>query len=266
VDDPVGRLGPAQVAEHHFARQNERSRIDLVEVGVLGRGAVGGLEDRAAGVVVDVGPRGDADPADACRQGIGHVVAVEVQGSNHVVFRRAGQDLLEERIGDHILHDELPARRRIGDFVPRTAIQRRGAELVARRGVAPIAEGAFGEFHDVALVDQGDALAAVGERIADGRPHEAPGALFGNRLDADAGAVRKADFPHAHFLPQECDKLVHLGGARRPLDAGVDVFRVFAEDDHVCLFRMGYGTGHPGKPAHRTQADVEVEFLPQGHV
>ena len=52
----VGGLGPAEVLEHHHAGQQHRARVDLVEAGVLGGGAVGGLEDAVAGDVVDVPP------------------------------------------------------------------------------------------------------------------------------------------------------------------------------------------------------------------
>src|SRR5215470_8593723 len=63
-DDPVGRFGPAQVAEHHLAREDDRAGVDLVLPGVLGRRTVRRLEECVAGVVVDVGARRDAEPAD----------------------------------------------------------------------------------------------------------------------------------------------------------------------------------------------------------
>jgi hypothetical protein len=44
-------------------------RVDLVEVGVLRRGAVRGLEDGVAGIIVDVAARGDADASSANRHG-----------------------------------------------------------------------------------------------------------------------------------------------------------------------------------------------------
>src|ERR1044072_2286889 len=58
----VGGFGPSHVAQHHFAREDDRARVDLVLVGVLGRRAVGGLEDGVAGHVIDVAPRGGPDP------------------------------------------------------------------------------------------------------------------------------------------------------------------------------------------------------------
>ena len=45
---------PAHVAEHHLAGENDRAGVDLVEVGILGRGAVSRFEDGVTGHVVDV--------------------------------------------------------------------------------------------------------------------------------------------------------------------------------------------------------------------
>src|SRR5690242_10827404 len=54
LDDQIRGLAPAHVTQHHFARQNHRSRVHLVLVGVLGRGAVSGFEHGVAGDVIDV--------------------------------------------------------------------------------------------------------------------------------------------------------------------------------------------------------------------
>src|SRR5919106_6956625 len=70
-DDAVGGVGPAEVAQHHLAREDDRARVDLVLPGVLGGGAVGGLEQGVPGVVVDVGAGGDADAAHLGGQGVG---------------------------------------------------------------------------------------------------------------------------------------------------------------------------------------------------
>jgi hypothetical protein len=90
LEDEIGRLGPAHVAEHHLAGEHDGTRVDHVLVGVLRRGAVGGLEDRMAGDVVDVAARGDADAADLRREGVGEVVAVEVQRGDDVEVGRDG--------------------------------------------------------------------------------------------------------------------------------------------------------------------------------
>ena len=45
-------------------------------------------------------PGRDADAADLGRQGVGDVVAVEVEGGDHVVLGRTQQDLLQKCVGD----------------------------------------------------------------------------------------------------------------------------------------------------------------------
>ena len=51
-----------------------------------------------------------------------------------------------------------------------------------------------------------------------------------------------------------------------PLDAGVDVLGVLAEDHHVDLLGALHRRGHALEVAHRAQADVEVEHLAQRDV
>ena len=64
------------------------------------------------------------------------------------------------------------------------------AELLGRHFVAPLAERAFGELLDVALVHQRHGLASRLERMLDGIAHQPLGAEDRNRLDAHAGVAR----------------------------------------------------------------------------
>src|SRR5207253_10439943 len=64
----------------------------------------------------------------------------------------------------------------------------------------------------------------------------------------------------------EADDVLRAFRAGRPLDAGVNVFRVLAEDDHVDLLRLADGRRDAGEVAHGTHARVEVEDLPQRDV
>src|SRR5262249_7516719 len=84
-----------------------------------------------------------------------------------------------------------------------------------------------------------------------------------NRLDADTRGLREPDLFDAHLLLQPVDDLFCFGRLGGPLDAGVDVFRVLAEDHHVDLFRVLDRRWDALEPAHRPQTDVEVERLPQ---
>src|SRR5712692_4264011 len=60
-DDPVSRLRPAHVAQHHLAGEDDGAGIDLVLPRVLGRRSVGGLEEGVPVLVVDVVPGRAAD-------------------------------------------------------------------------------------------------------------------------------------------------------------------------------------------------------------
>src|SRR6266508_3928949 len=82
-EDQIGGLRPAQVAQHHLTGQDHRPGVDLVEVGIPGRRAMGRLEHGMARRVVDVAAGRDADPADLGRERVRQVVAVEVQSRDH---------------------------------------------------------------------------------------------------------------------------------------------------------------------------------------
>ncbi len=106
----------------------------------------------------------------------------------------------------------------------------------------------------------------VVDRVLDGLAHQALGALLGNRLDADARGIRETDLLHAHFVLQEGDQLLGLVAFRFPLNAGVDVFRILAEDHHVDLLRLAHRRGHALEVRNRAQADVQVQLLAQRNV
>src|SRR5436305_194237 len=203
--DGVAGLDPPQPAQHHDPGEDQRAGVDLVLVGVLGRRAVGGLEDGEAVPLVAAGCHAEA--AHLRRQGVGEIVAVQVGGGQDVVLLRAQQHLLEGRVGDAVLDDDLPLGRlaavRAPDLVLGDGV---GAELLARHLVAPVLEGPLGELHDVALVHQGDVPAAVGDGELEGLAHQPLAAGGGDRLDADA-AVR----PHVLVeAGEELDELLRL--------------------------------------------------------
>lgn len=69
LDDQIRRFRPAHVSQHHFSRENQRTRVDLILAGVLRCSTVGGFEHRHG--VGQVGARCDADTAHFRRQGVG---------------------------------------------------------------------------------------------------------------------------------------------------------------------------------------------------
>ncbi|MCY1174545.1 hypothetical protein D9M73_147510 [compost metagenome] len=112
----------------------------------------------------------------------------------------------------------------------------------------------------------GQRIAIVVDHILQGLARQTLGALQRNRLDTDTAVLVETDLGDAHFFFKKLDD---LGGFRRtglPLDAGVDVFGVLAEDGHVDITRFLDRARHAFEPAHRAQADVQVELLTQGHV
>ena len=144
--------------QHHDAREDHRAWVDLVEVGVFRRGAVGRLENGVAGEVVDVATGRDADAAHLRGQCIGEVVAVQVQGRNDVELVGTGEHLLQGDVRDGVLEQNLARGRLAPTVIPSNHA---AGVLALGQGVAPVTERALGELHDVALVDHGHALALV---------------------------------------------------------------------------------------------------------
>jgi hypothetical protein len=198
-------------------------------------------------------------PADLGGQRVRQVVPVEVGGGDHIEVLGPGEDLLEGDVGDGVLHEHLVA----GLAVTVVPAHRHVGEFLAHEVVAPVAEGALGELLDVALVHQRDALAVVAQGVFDGGAHEALGPELGDGLDPDARLG--PDLP-PQLVAQEGGESLRLRGAGLDFEAGVHVFGVLPEDDHVDLLGMQHRRGDPGEPAHGPQADVEVEDLAQGHV
>src|SRR5690606_33894904 len=106
---------------------------------------------------------------------------------------------------------------------------------------------------------------AVLDGIADGGLHEAMGAKAGDGLDADSGALSDR-FLGPELLVDEGAELLRLLRPGAVLDARVHVLRILAEDDDVELLRLPHRRRHPGEPAHRPDAGVEVQLLTQRHV
>ena len=102
----------------------------------------------------------------------------------------------------------------------------------------------------------------------DGGAHKPRGAFLGDGLDADAAGFRETD------LRKLLGKgLLHEGQKFRvglrsllELDARVDVLAVLAEDHHVHFFGVLHGARYALEPAHRAQANIEIQLLSQGHV
>ena len=112
-----------------------------------------------------------------------------------------------------------------------------------------------------------DALEAVLHRVLDGHAHQALGSGHGNRLDANAGVEANLLLAALqHVFVEELDQAGAVGSSLLPLDAGVNVFGVLAEDDDIHALGMLHRRRHTLVVLHGTDAAVEIEDLAQSDV
>ena len=102
LGDQVGGLLPAEEFQHHHAAQDHGTGVDAIQSCVLGGGAMGGLEN--GGRFADVGSWSHAKTAHHRSGRIGDVIAIEVEGGQDRILLRAGLDLLEDAVGDAVVH------------------------------------------------------------------------------------------------------------------------------------------------------------------
>src|SRR5262249_18338250 len=208
-----------------------------------------------------------------------------------VEFIGTGQDLLERDVGDGVLDQQPGARLARRDRAPWPAVDfLRAVELLGDL-IAPVAEGALSELHDVALVHERHALAPVFQRVADRAVDETLSAEPTDGLESDAdfdadAAPRRTDRLELllpldrrpvgteanllellrKLLRDEVEDLLRVWRAGDVLDARIDVFRVLAEDHHVDFFRMAHGRWNAPEPSHWPQTDIKVKQLSQRDV
>ncbi|MNT00599.1 hypothetical protein D3C72_1350360 [compost metagenome] len=115
-------------------------------------------------------------------------------------------------------------------------------------------------------MNQGHGITIVGDSVFDGCTNQAFSAFFGARLDADAAMFRETNLRHAHLITQEFDHFFSFGAVGFPLDARIDVFGVFTEDNHVGQFRVFNRAWRARVVTHRAQTHVQVKLLAQRNV
>src|ERR1700691_1252401 len=168
------------------------------------------------------------------------------------------RDLFGGEIGVAVLIVEDPAFA-LGDHV--------GAKFLDGKLVTPIAEGAFGELHNVALVNQRHYAALFFQGVLYGAANEALCGAGRHRLDADAGfGLDLLGGSFQHFKIQKIDHAFCVRGARAPFDSGVNILGVLAKDHDVHSFRIFYGRRHAFEVANRAHACIEVKDLTERHV
>ena len=82
----IRRLTPTHVLKHHDAREDERGRVHLVLIRILGGGAMSGLKN--GHVIGRVGAWGDAHAPNFGRCCVRQIIPVKVHRGDDVKFRR----------------------------------------------------------------------------------------------------------------------------------------------------------------------------------
>ena len=252
------------MTQHHFCRQNQRTWVHFVQTSIFWCSTVGCF--KASVLVRNICTWGNTNTTNLCSQGVRDVVTVQVAASDHIVFSRTQQDLLQESISNRVFHHDFTTGVRVGEFAPWAAIDQFCAEFFLSHFVAHITEQTFGELHDVTFVHQGNALTIVVDRVFHRGAHNTSGAFNRNRFDTDTRGGWEADFFHAHFVLQEVDDFLGVVGLSLPFDTGIDVFGVFTEDHHIGFRWVFQWRRHASEIAHRAHALIQVEFLTQCHV
>ncbi len=170
---------------------------------------------------------------------------------------RPQQGLLKHGVGNAILDHQAAGR----GFLFRAGLV---AELLGGHIIAPLAERALGELHDIALVNQGQTFAPIVQGVAQGATHQTFGTSLGHGLDAHGGGL--AHPGHAQFIAQKGHKPAGFGGFGREFHARVDILRIFAKDDHIHPFGVLDRRFQALEMAHRPDAGVQIQPLAQSHV
>ncbi len=129
--------------------------------------------------------------------------------------------------------------------------------------ITPLAEGPFGEFHDIAFMNQGDTVFLAPQGVFDGPANQTLAARTTDRFDPDPGIVVQS---FSGLVRDPFSKFIGFRTSSRPFNPGVDILGIFPEDDHIHLFRMAHGAGNSGKITDRPETDIEVQDLSELNV
>ena len=129
--------------------------------------------------------------------------------------------------------------------------------------VSPVPECPLRVLHYVSLVDKGDGIPVVLYGVSYGLSYQSEGACLADGL-----------YPNSRVRTNLCPKLLFekvydlfcLRALCRPLYAGINVFGVLPEDDHIYQFRPFYRAWHTLEISHGSNAGIEIKDLSQGHV
>ena len=262
LHDQLRGFVPAHVLKHHDGGEDQRAGIDLVLTGVLGSRAMSRLKQRH--LMADVGAGSQTEPADQGDGRVGQIVPIKIGQRHHAVFFGPRLYLLKNGICDTILDEDFALRHLTVPFFPQRLFRDEGVAKFSRRDlVAPFAEGALGELHDVALVDQGDGREFLLDRPFAGLADQTLGARLGHGLDTNPAV--ESDLTAGHLFDEIDDGKGHFA-ASFEIVTGVDILGVFAKDHELNLVCRLVGAGDTLEIVHRPHAGIEVHPLSEPHI
>ena len=201
----------AQPVEHHADRENGGNGIDFVLARVLGRRAVAWLEDRQP--VADIARAAKPKSTHHLRRQVRDDVAEHIGGHQHIVVHRILQQPHADGVHVGVIHLYL------------------GEVLVHLAG--DLEEHALGGAHHVGLVDHGHLAALVLPANSNAarmiRSEPARLTILAESARSFCGTSLKA----ANGLESPASSLAQFRRNRVELHAGVQIFRVLAEDHQV---------------------------------
>ena len=99
------------------------------------------LKDSMPRLVIDIATGSNANATHLSRQHIRDIVTIEIHRGDDTIVLRLQQSVLQESITDAVFHHQATGLQCI-------------AVLALCQLVSPFLESAFGELHDIALVNQ----------------------------------------------------------------------------------------------------------------
>ena len=148
-------------------------------------------------------------------QCIRDVVTIQIQCGNNIIVFRTQQYLLQHGIGNDVLDDDLVTAFWIPERTPWPPVDFLGSKFFFSQFITPLLECTFREFHDVALVHQGDGRLVIINGVLDSFAHQSLCALAGYGFYADPRRFGKTNLGHTHFVLQETDHFQHFGVIHR---------------------------------------------------
>ena len=188
-------------------------------------------------IVIDIGPRSDSDPANCSGQGVRNIITIQVEGGDHRIFGRAGQDLLQESIRNNILDQYFSCFQclilcfigSIHAFIrldPVILLPRKDliSEFSFCQSISPQFELTFRELHDIPFVNNGYGRTVIFNGIVYSCPDKTFGPFFRYRFNSYGSSLGKADLGNPHFMDQKIQYFIIFRRTIHPFYPGINIF------------------------------------------